>query len=86
MVAAKMFSERGYKKVTTREIAKAIGISAAPIYYYFSSKDEILKSLYKFYTEERSKERTDLDELLRLAKIAPPHEVHMKSEYHYNEE
>jgi len=84
--AAKMFSERGYTKVTTREIAKTVGINSASIYYHFSSKYEILKSLYKFYSDERRKECPDLNELLRLAETDPPHEVLMKSEYHYNEE
>lgn len=82
--AAKMFSERGYDKVTTREIAKAVGINAASIYYYFPSKEDILKSLYSFYSEQRQSEAPDLDELLRLAETAPPHQVLIKSEYHYN--
>ena len=84
--AARMFSERGYDRVTTREIASSVGINSASIYYYFSSKDEILKSLYRLYTEEQNKKRPDLNELLRLVEIAPPHEVLMKSEYHYDEE
>jgi AcrR family transcriptional regulator len=85
-VAAKMFSERGYDRVSTREIAKAIGINAASIYYYFPSKADILVSLYRFYSEQRSKECPDLGELLRLAETDPPHEVLMKSEFHYNYE
>jgi AcrR family transcriptional regulator len=83
---AKMFSERGYDKVTTREIAKAIGINSAMIYYHFSSKHDVLKSLYKFYTEEQFKSSPDLNELLRLAETEPPHVVLMKSEYHYPDE
>jgi len=85
-VAAKMFSERGFNKVSTREIAKAAGVNSALIYYYFYSKEDILKSLYKFYAEERTKERPDLDELLRLVEIAPPHEVFERSQYCCNEE
>jgi len=83
--AAKLFSERGYHKVTTREIANAIGINSAMIYYYFSSKEDVLKSLYKFYTEERLKECPDVTELLRLAETDPPYVVLMKSEFHFNE-
>ncbi|MCL2826470.1 MAG: TetR/AcrR family transcriptional regulator [Eggerthellaceae bacterium] len=84
--AARMFSEKGFERVTTREIAKAIGINSATIYYYFPSKDELLKSLYEFYTTERRKEYPDIDELLRLAETDPPHEVLMKTEFHYNED
>jgi len=85
-VAAKMFSEKGYDKVTTREIANGAGVNPAMIYYYFSSKHDVLKSLYRFYTEERMKESPDLSGLLRLAETAPPHEVLMGSEFHYHEE
>ena len=83
--AAKLFSEKGYDKVTIREIAGVVGINSAMIYYYFSSKDDLLKSLYKFYTEERLKECPDVKELLRLAETEPPHEVLMKSEFHFNQ-
>ena len=84
--AAKMFSERGYDRVTTREIAKAIGINAASIYYYFPSKEDILRSLYSVYSEHLQKDNPNLDELLRLAETDPPHEVLMKSEFHFNDE
>ena len=85
-VAAKLFSERGYDRVGTRDIAKAVGINSASIYYYFHSKEDILKSLYAFYTEERKKECPNLEQLLRLAETEPPLEVLMKTEYHYNDE
>jgi AcrR family transcriptional regulator len=84
--AARMFAERGYDKVTTREIAKDIGINSATIYHHFSSKDEILKTLYSFYSEERHKKSPDLEQLLRLAETDPPQEVFMKSEFHFDEE
>ena len=84
--SARLFSEKGYHKVTTREIARACGIQSATIYYHFPSKEEILISLFNLYTEARLKERPDLNELLQLAETHPPHEVLMKSEYHYNPE
>jgi len=85
-VAAKLFSESGYKQVTTRDIAAVVGIKSASIYYHFSSKNEILRSLYKFYTEERCKATPDLSALLKLAETAPPHEVLMKCDFQYDEE
>ena len=84
-VSAKMFSEKGYDRVTTRQIAKAVGINSASIYYHFSSKDEILKSLYAYYSEQIRKKRPDLDCLLLLAETAPPYEVLMKCEFHFDE-
>ena len=85
-IAAKLFSEKGYDRVTTREIAKAIGINAASIYYYFPSKEDVLKCLYNFYSEQLRKGCPDLNVLLRLAETDPPHEVLMKSEFHFDDE
>ena len=84
--AARLFSERGYDLVTTREIAKAVGINSASIYYHFSSKADILRSLYSYYSERLQKECPDLEELLRLAETDPPHEVLMKSEFHFDDD
>ena len=84
--AAKLFSENGYHKVTTREIAQASEINAASIYHHFPSKADILKSLYEFYSVELHKALPDLRELLRLAETDPPHEVLMKVEFHFDEE
>lgn len=84
--AAKLFSESGYHKVTTREIAKAVGINPASMYHHFPSKAEILKSLYEVYSAELRKASPDLDELLRLAEAEHPYEVLMRTEFHFNEE
>lgn len=84
--AAKLFSDSGYSKVTMREIAKAVGINPSSIYYYFPSKGDILSNLYKFYSTEQQKACPDLNELLSLVETAPPHEVLMKSGFHYNNE
>jgi len=84
--AAKMFSEKGYNRVTTREIAKAIGINSASIYYHFSSKEDIRKSLYQIYSEKLRSERPNLNELLQLVETKAPHEVLMNTEFHFSEE
>lgn len=41
-VAVALFRERGYRATTLADIAQAIGAERASLYYYFSSKDEIL--------------------------------------------
>jgi len=84
--AAMMFSEKGYDRVTTREIAKAIGINSASIYHHFASKREILKGLYGYYSGQIQKKRPDLGYLLKLAETESPHYVLMKSEFHFEEE
>lgn len=40
--AAKVFNEKGYHAATTRDIAAAVGIQQATLYYYISSKEELL--------------------------------------------
>lgn len=43
--AAKMFSERGFAGASLNDVAKDLDISRPALYYYFSSKQEILSSL-----------------------------------------
>lgn len=40
--AAEVFKEKGYHAATTRDIAAAVGIQQASLYYYISSKEELL--------------------------------------------
>lgn len=40
--AAKVFKEKGYHAATTRDIAAEAGIQQATLYYYISSKEELL--------------------------------------------
>lgn len=40
--AAAIFKEKGYQAATTRDIAAAVGIQQASLYYYVKSKEELL--------------------------------------------
>jgi AcrR family transcriptional regulator len=44
-LAAEMFFERGYEATTMRELAAAINIKTASLYYFFPNKEEILFEL-----------------------------------------
>jgi TetR/AcrR family transcriptional regulator, cholesterol catabolism regulator len=44
-LAAEMFFERGYEATTMRELAAAIDIKTASLYYFFPNKEEILFEL-----------------------------------------
>jgi AcrR family transcriptional regulator len=43
----RLFSERGYARTSVRDIAQAVGITDAAIYYHFSSKRDLLRSLFE---------------------------------------
>lgn len=51
LAAENMFFENGYHKTTVEDIAKAAGIGKSTFYEYFSSKEEILKSIVDFGSE-----------------------------------
>ena len=44
--AARLFSERGYEATTLGDLAAAAGIAKATLFHYFSTKEQILFSLY----------------------------------------
>jgi len=50
--AARAFTNRGYESATMRDIAKEAGYTAASLYTYFKSKQEILNGLVSLLTEE----------------------------------
>ncbi|MCL5045152.1 MAG: TetR/AcrR family transcriptional regulator [Deltaproteobacteria bacterium] len=43
--AKELFAKHGYSATTTRQIARAVSLQAAAIYYHFRSKNEILLQL-----------------------------------------
>lgn len=45
--AAKLFSEKGYTKVSVREICETAGVAKPALYYYFADKDALLEELVK---------------------------------------
>ena len=44
-VALRLFNENGYEATSLREIADAIGVTKAALYYHFKTKEEIVTSL-----------------------------------------
>jgi AcrR family transcriptional regulator len=54
--ATSLFRDRGYKGTSLNELAKRLNVTKPTIYYYFSSKDEILSSI----------KHHALDEIIRM--------------------
>jgi AcrR family transcriptional regulator len=44
--AAELFDSRGYHRTSVEDVAEACGIRKPTLYHYFSSKDEILRSIH----------------------------------------
>jgi AcrR family transcriptional regulator len=63
-LALKLFAEQGYEKTSLREIAEQLGVTKAALYYYFKSKEDIVRSLVEDYV-------ADLDDLIAWAKAQP---------------
>jgi AcrR family transcriptional regulator len=63
-VALQLFTEQGYEATSLREIAEALGVTKAALYYHFRTKEDIIASL----TEDRVKA---LDELIAWADRQP---------------
>ena len=49
--AARLFSEKGYTETSIREIAEAVGLNTASLYYHFPSKNAILEQMLADYSE-----------------------------------
>jgi AcrR family transcriptional regulator len=63
-VALQLFAEQGYEKTSLREIAERLGVTKAALYYYYPSKEDIVRSLVEDYVGK-------LDELIDWAKSQP---------------
>ncbi|MDR3036817.1 MAG: TetR/AcrR family transcriptional regulator [Coriobacteriales bacterium] len=81
--ALRLFSDLGVPRVSMRDIAKEVGISAAAIYNHFPSKDSILDALYEFYIKTQKRYQPDFDILLGQCKTAPLPELFAQMDFHY---
>ncbi len=55
-VALRLFSKKGFKETTIKDIAKEVGITEGAIYRHFTSKEEIINSLLEEITQELRQE------------------------------
>ncbi len=46
--AVDLFAEKGYDRVSIRDIARAVGVTEGALYKHYASKEEILESVFAF--------------------------------------
>lgn len=51
-VSIDLFAQKGFKDVTVREIAEAVGIKASSLYKHYESKEDILESIFVMFKEK----------------------------------
>jgi len=74
-VFVEMTSTLGYENVTTRDIAKQIGINAASIYYHFESKEKILEFAYDYYLQHQFDNRIPVERAKKYLETATADEI-----------
>jgi AcrR family transcriptional regulator len=78
--AVKLFSDKGFRGVTTRELAAAVGVTEPVLYQHFETKRELYRALIEerasvdidreipaFFVRELEHSRDDREFLIRLA-------------------
>ncbi|MEU0374613.1 helix-turn-helix domain-containing protein [Streptomyces sp. NPDC006283] len=63
-VALELFAEQGYEKTSLREIAEALDVTKAALYYHFKTKEDILISIFEDLTRP-------IDELIEWGQEQP---------------
>ena len=51
-VCLELFTKQGYEATSLRQVADALGINKASLYYHFNSKEEIVRSLFQTRGDE----------------------------------
>ena len=78
--AAKIFAEKGYDRATLQQIADAVGMKKGSLYYYISSKEDLLfqipDSMIDYWIKEQEK-------MLKAA-ISPEEKLRQAMKTHVN--
>lgn len=63
-LALQLFAEQGYEQTSLREIAERLGVTKAALYYYYKSKEDIVRDLVEDYMAQ-------IDQLITWGKDQP---------------
>ncbi len=67
-----LFAEKGFRDISVREIAKAVGIKASSLYKHYESKEDILESIFTLFKEKMTQTAFGDEELKRYIGGASP--------------
>ncbi|HJI73035.1 MAG TPA: TetR/AcrR family transcriptional regulator [Veillonellaceae bacterium] len=51
-ISARLFSQNGYEKTMVQDICQAAGVAKGTFFYYFPSKDAVLKEIFEDWTSD----------------------------------
>lgn len=71
-VSIDLFAEKGYKEISVREIAKAVGIKASSLYKHYENKEDILESIFTMFQEKMGQTTIPQEELKQYVNSVSP--------------
>ncbi len=75
LAALDLFALNGFEKTTMRSIARKVGIQSASIYYYYDSKESLLRAIYSEFENNFAKYRNEPETIFKAAKEKPLSDV-----------
>ncbi len=73
--AVELFSRKGYKGTSIREIAYAVGIKESSIYNHYKNKEDILQSIFDYFRDDLSALRPSEHETGKLIDLLSPPDI-----------
>lgn len=67
LAAIDVFSRRGYRNASIREIGEEVGLTQAGVLHYFASKEELFTEVLRVWDEHGEATSADIVEAFRLA-------------------
>ncbi len=74
-----LFAQKGFREVSVRELAAAVGIKASSLYKHFESKEDILDHIFMLFRERMAQTVLEKEELKGNVHIISPEDFFKES-------